>query len=112
MSWSANFHHGGGRDHHVSAAHDGEAGRRASLDNGFVGVPAGDAVKAFGAAAMQAVINARGIEQYRHAQIANPDASEIALHQDAMRCFATALTQIEGGLTFAVKGVAIGRDAE
>ncbi len=36
----------------------------------------------------------------------NPDAGQVERHQDAMRNFATALTQIESGKMFAVNGVA------
>ncbi len=62
MSFSASFNAGDGNHHSVSAAHDGEAGRRAGLDFNPAGDPAIACVKAFAASAMQAVINARGIE--------------------------------------------------
>ena len=38
--------------------------------------------------------------------LADPTPADRARHADAMRCFATALTHIESGQMFAVKGVA------
>lgn len=106
MSFQAVFNGGGDNCHSVSAAHDEEAGRRAGLDFNPAGDPAIGCVKAFAAAAMQAVVNARSAEQYRFGQIENPDASQHDRHADAMRNFATALTQLESGKMFAVNGIA------
>ena len=104
MSFSASFSGPFGAS--VSAASVEEAGRRCGLHFNPAGNPAIDAVKGFAAAAMQAVINTRTAEQARFAALDNPDRAERDRHNDAMRCFATALTQIESGQMFAVKGIA------
>ncbi|MDE0718560.1 MAG: hypothetical protein OXH64_11545 [Rhodospirillaceae bacterium] len=106
MSFFANFNGGEGTTHSVSAPHDEEAGRRAGLSFNPAGDPAIDCVKAFSACAMQAVIDARNAETYRYARLKTPGPEEVARHADAMRNFATALTQLESGKMFAVNGVA------
>jgi len=97
MSFSAQFSDGQSSAT-VSAASDGEAGRRCALDFN----PSRNAE----IAAMQAVIRAREVELHRFAALDRPDRGEIERHHDALRCHASSLTQIESGCMFAVKGVA------
>lgn len=96
----------GDDSHTVSSAHEGEAGRRATLDFNPAGNKAIGSVKAFTACVMQSVINARDAEAARFARLESPDSDQTARHQDAMRGFATALTQIESGKMFAVGAIA------
>jgi len=106
VSFHATFDGGEGNGHSVSASHDDEAGRRAGLEFNPAGDPAIGCVKAFAACAMQAVVDARNAEKFRYGQIEGPSTAQMIRHQDAMRNFATALTQIEGGKMFAVNGIA------
>ena len=107
MSFQAVFNGGGDNCHSVSAAHDDEAGRRAGLSFNPAGDPSIGCVKAFAATAMQAVVvDARTAERFRYGQIEDPSTAQMIRHQDAMRNFATALTQLESGKMFAVNGIA------
>jgi len=110
MSFYATFNAGESRTHSVSAAHDGEAGRRAGLCSNPHGERhadvLADCIKGFSAAAMQAVINARSNELHRFAQRDDWGAQDRERHKDAMRNFASALTQIESGRMFAMNGIA------
>jgi len=56
-----------------------------------------DCVRGFCAAAMQAVIDVRDMDpKFNNGKVWN---------EDSKRCFDTAMTQIEGGQMFAVKGI-------
>ena len=50
--------------------------------------------------------HARDAETARYAKIERPNSMQISRHQDAMRNFASALTQLEAGKMFGVNGVA------
>ena len=106
MSFAASYDHGDDNKHYVGAASDGEAGRRAGISFNPAGNGHIECVKGFTAALMQAVIRAREAEEGRFAQVERPTVAEVDRHKDAMRNFATALTQIEAGKMFAVNGIA------
>ena len=83
----------------------GEAGARCAIGfNPSQHVPTA-VIKGFMAAAMQSVINERNNTQKPSAGASHV---EISAYSAAMRCFATALTQLETAQMFAVKGFAYG----
>ena len=108
MSFKASVNHAG-VTHHVSGPSDGEAGRRVKLGFNPAGHSDTHMVKAFAAAYMQAVINAADTKIHEiEEEIAcfDPPSSvpqklKGALN-DARRCKATALTNIESASHFAV----------
>ena len=105
MSFSATYR-GPGVDGevHVGGMHNEEAGRRCAI--GFN--PSGHAptalIKGFCAAAMQSVIEAREVMR-REFDSRDSTAAESVGFNDAMRCYATALTHLEAAQMFAVKGL-------
>ena len=109
MTFSARFQ-SGAKQATVSASCTGEAGRRCGLrfnptDDGDV-----TSIKGFCASAMQSVIKARhSIQAKRPGPEALP--AENDGYQDAMRCFATALTLMEQAQMMAVKGLFAQRNA-
>ena len=112
MSYSARVH-GGGPEYSVSGSGTDEAGRRCALHFNPGSHEPTEKIKLFCAAAMKAIIDeGTRIHNDFQARIAEikekglilPDAEQEA-YGDAMRCFATALTHLEAGQMFAVKGL-------
>ena len=93
----------GGNTHSVSGPHEDEAGRRCGIGFNPGEHQATDKVKGFFACAMKAVIDERD-KLTRHGN-GPTDHQELVAYGDAMRCFATALTQLEHGQMMAVKGL-------
>ena len=110
MSFSGTFNDGI-NSHSIGADSDGEAGRRATLSYNPAELDAVASIKGFAACAMQAVIVARRNVKADYER--GPKSIEnIAAFTDAMRDFATALTQLQSAKMFAVNGVFAGLAAE
>ena len=101
MTFSAQFNDGvNANPHHVSAARDGEAGKRCSMDFGMADEKVA-VIKVACGAAMQTIINARDGTP----NPAEEDAKGREEYGNAMRYYDKALTQLEYAQMFAVKGL-------
>lgn len=113
MSFQATFDDGEGAAVSVSAAHDGEAGRRCGLKFNPGQHEGTRTVKGFCASAMQSIINQRDRIQAEHAKRAKEaeeagealDMREFAAFDDSMRGIKHALDLLEDAQMNGVKAL-------
>lgn len=111
MSYQATFSDANGS--HTIGGHDDEACRRCAMGFNPSGDEATHKIKGFCVGAMRVILDERermqGVFQERKQELEDGGGImpqvEIDGHNDAMRCFATALTHLETGQMFAVKGL-------